>query len=71
MGGKDIATQNAGDFAPAIFVMDVTNPRDPKVMWDNHFQTWVFSTNTPAIIRVNGEWMLVVSSGPQTTTLMQ
>ncbi len=64
MGGKHISTQNAGDFTPAIFAMDVTNPRDPVLMWEKSFPNLALTTNTPAIIRVGGKWMLVVSSGP-------
>jgi len=64
MGGKNIETLNAGSFSPAIFVMDVTNPRDPKLMWEQSFADLGLTTNTPAIIRAGGKWMLAVASGP-------
>lgn len=64
LGGKDIPTRNAGDFKPTIFAIDVTNPRDPQVMWEQSFADLGLSTNTPAIIRVGGEWKLVIASGP-------
>ena len=73
LGGKDISTQNAGDFKPSVFAIDVTNPRDPKLMWEKSFAPAIsgtgvedlgLSTNSPAIIRVGDEWKLVYASGP-------
>jgi len=70
-GGREIQTQNdEGDvrtFTPSIFALDVTNPRNPKVLWEKSQKTLAnlgFTTNTPSIIRAGGEWMLAVASGP-------
>jgi type IV pilus assembly protein PilY1 len=76
-GGKEISTQNAGDFKPSVFAIDVTVPRDPKFMWEKSFDTCDpekeigivdedlgLSTNIPVVIRVGGEWKLVYTSGP-------
>ncbi len=80
LGGKYIETQNAGEsvvpedkysdapnagyFTPSVFAIDVTNPRDPQVMWEKSFADLGLSTNTPGPIRVGGEWKLVITSGP-------
>ncbi len=64
LGGKDIPTQNAGAFTPSVFALDVTNPRDPQVLWEKSFADLGLSTNTPGVIRVGGEWKVVITSGP-------
>jgi len=78
-GGKEIATQNVDEdkcpgeynvaegyciFKPSIFALDVTNPRNPEVLWEKSFDNLGFTTNTPSFIRSGGEWMLAVASGP-------
>lgn len=61
----------------SYFAIDVTNPEDPKVLWEFSNQELGFATTGPAIVRINarggsgaadrsrnGSWYVVVGSGP-------
>ncbi|NWF76935.1 MAG: hypothetical protein HXY53_10305 [Nitrospirae bacterium] len=84
LGGacKDVATEY-GVQAPAsgigyssYFALDITDPADPKVLWEFSNPNLGFSTTGPAIIKIsertdgipdnnkNGKWFVVFASGP-------
>lgn len=73
MGGKEISTDN-GTFSPAFFAIDVTNPRNPQLLWERNFPNLGFTTNQPCVLSVGnewdgsswneGQWYLTISSGP-------
>jgi type IV pilus assembly protein PilY1 len=55
----------------SYFAIDVTNPEDPKVLWEFSDPALGFSTTGPAIVRINavdrtrnGKWFVVFGSGP-------
>ncbi len=63
-GGKEIETQNAGTFTPSYFALDITNPRDPKLLWEKTYSNLGLTINEPAVIKVGEEWYLAIGSGP-------
>ncbi len=64
MGGKQISTASAGTFKPCFFAIDITNPRNPVLMWEKTYTGLGFASNEPAVIKVEDEWMLAIGSGP-------
>jgi type IV pilus assembly protein PilY1 len=75
MGGKHIQVTddfdyNAGtadttrDFHPTYTLLDVTEPRNPKLIWERTYTDLEMSTSMPAIVRVKDKWFAVFGSGP-------
>lgn len=63
------------NFYSAYFVMDITNPDSPKLLWSFSSSDLGLSTSVPAVVRVNpaadakasntnAKWYMVVGSGP-------
>lgn len=77
MGGKPIpvtddfdanpaTADSAQTFASSYFAIDITNPRNPNLLWEKSFTDLDFTTSMPAIVKVNGKWFLIFGSGPET-----
>jgi type IV pilus assembly protein PilY1 len=75
MGGKTIDVY--GDFGnekenkkfhPTYFCIDITDPRNPALLWERAYDKMGFSFSVPTIIRNSNEsednWYLVFGSGP-------
>ena len=74
LGGKHIQAEGdfdgdtnseVRDFNSAYFLLDVTEPRNPKVMWERSYEGLNLTTSRPAIMRVQGDWYAVFGSGPE------
>jgi len=80
LGGKRIwtnefdtsgdGTVDAGDspryFDPTYICMDITEPRNPVLMWERSYSGLNLSQSSPAIVKVGEEWFAVFGSGPTT-----
>ena len=76
MGGKPIPVQDdfdydntVGDteirnFHPTYICMDITDPRNPVLLWERTYANLQMTTSIPAIVRVGGAWFAVFGSGP-------
>jgi type IV pilus assembly protein PilY1 len=75
MGGKyipvtddfdyDAATPDTTrDFQPTYTLLDVTDPRNPRVLWERTYTDLELGTSFPAIVRVKDQWFAVFGSGP-------
>ena len=73
MGGKDISvtddfdyngTDSSRTFSPSYFAIDVTRPRDPRLLWERHYSGLGFSSSYPAVLKVKDKWFAVFGSGP-------
>jgi type IV pilus assembly protein PilY1 len=77
MGGKRISvnedfgggTAEERTFYPTYVMMDVTEPRNPKLMWERTYPELGMTTCIPAPLHIGprdgtGEWYLVFGSGP-------
>jgi type IV pilus assembly protein PilY1 len=53
------------DFASSYVCLDVTEPRDPRVMWERTYDDLGFSMSRPAVVKVKDSWFAVFGSGPQ------
>ena len=67
-GGTKIIVDNK-TFSSSIFVMDITSPLNPTLLWEKKLPDNTLTTGTPGIVRLgasdkNGSWYLLVGSGP-------
>jgi len=74
-GGKEIQVNEDfnGDGSPELktfsasyFLLDITDPRNPAVLWDRSYADLGMTTSRPTIMKVNDEWFAIFGSGPQT-----
>jgi type IV pilus assembly protein PilY1 len=76
MGGKDISVNEdfgsgvtQRNFSPTYVLMDITDPRNPHLMWERSYTGLGMSTSVPAPVRVgsfdgnDSKWFLVFGSG--------
>lgn len=80
LGGKRIWTNEfdtSGDgtvdasdspryFDPTYICLDITEPRNPVLMWERSYTGLNLSQSSPAIVKVGEEWFAVFGSGPTT-----
>ena len=73
MGAKQIsANEDFGDglgvaervFYPSYICMDITDPRNPRLLWERAYPNQAMSYSTPIPIKVGDKWFLVFGSGP-------
>ncbi len=56
-GGKHIWVNNAdgtkmADYYPSYFAIDITDPRNPQLLWDKWFPDLGLTINQPTVISV-------------------
>lgn len=75
MGGKQIpasgdfdgdGSAESRDFRSAYFCLDVTEPRDPELLWERSYEGLELTTSRPAIVHVGDKWYATFGSGPET-----
>ncbi len=52
------------DFYPTYTLLNVTDPRNPELIWERTYTDLELSTSFPAIVRVKDKWFAVFGSGP-------
>ncbi|MFZ3121767.1 MAG: hypothetical protein WA104_00115 [Thermodesulfovibrionales bacterium] len=72
IGGRQI-TVGTNTWSSSIFVLDITNPTSPKLLWEMPLPDGALTTGTPAVVRLgdsakNGTWYLLFGSGPTSVT---
>ncbi|MDA8161322.1 MAG: PilC/PilY family type IV pilus protein, partial [Desulfobacteraceae bacterium] len=76
VGGNPITFgtgNSAVTYSSSIFVLDITNPTTPNLLWEKQLPDHSLNLSTPGIVRLggqnaNGTWYLVLGSGPATIT---
>ena len=63
MGGKEI-TAGGKTYSPSYFALDITNPRDPTLLWEKAYPGLGLTLNMPCVVKVKDRWMLAIGSGP-------
>ncbi|MBW2207681.1 MAG: hypothetical protein JRG79_12280, partial [Deltaproteobacteria bacterium] len=75
MGGQHIQAQEdfdydpvtadtVKDFWPAFSLIDITDPRNPVVLWEKTYTGLGLTTSFPAVLKVKDRWFAVFGSGP-------
>ncbi|MCP4748130.1 MAG: hypothetical protein GY874_18645 [Desulfobacteraceae bacterium] len=72
MGAKEIPVEeDFGDgekttryFKPTYFCLDITEPREPKLLWEKTYDNLNMSRSRPAPVKVDDKWFAVFGSGP-------
>jgi type IV pilus assembly protein PilY1 len=49
----------------ALFALDVTDPNNPKVLWEINDDSFGYTTSKPIPVKVKNNWYLVFGSGPK------
>jgi type IV pilus assembly protein PilY1 len=52
------------DFYSSYACMDVTDPRNPRLLWERTYTDLEMTTSLPAVVRVKNKWFAVFGSGP-------
>ncbi len=55
---------NADFMSPTYVMLEITNPREPRLMWERTYENMGMSYSVPAPVLVNDQWYLVFGSGP-------
>ncbi len=66
-GGKDISWSHSGtpySASPEYFAIDITNPKSPRLLWTFSDPGLGLSMAYPSVAKVNGEWFVIIGSGP-------
>ena len=64
MGGKDITVSGVGTFKSSFAAIDITDPRDPVLLWERNYPNLGLTINTPGVIKVHDQWFGTIGSGP-------
>jgi type IV pilus assembly protein PilY1 len=71
MGAKHISvTEDFGAgaetraFDPTFFCLDITDPRNPRLMWERTYPNAAMTWSRPAPLKVGDRWYLAFGSGP-------
>ncbi len=64
MGGKDIDVPGIGAFKSSFAALDITDPRDPVLLWERNYDNLGLTINTPGVIKVHDQWFGTIGSGP-------
>ncbi|MBW2145182.1 MAG: hypothetical protein JRG75_12405, partial [Deltaproteobacteria bacterium] len=75
LGGGEISAEedfdyNAGtadttrSFFPTYVCMDITDPRNPRLLWERTYQNLQRTSSTPTVVKVKDKWLAVFGSGP-------
>jgi type IV pilus assembly protein PilY1 len=52
------------DFAPSYALLDITEPRNPRLVWERSYGDLELTTSIPAVVKVKNKWFAVFGSGP-------
>ena len=81
IGGKKI-TVGSNIWSSSVFVLDITDPTSPVLLWERPLPDNTLTASTPAIVRLstytgnqpdpqNGSWYLAMGSGAESVTTDQ
>jgi type IV pilus assembly protein PilY1 len=61
--GSGVTVYETRHFYPSYVCMDVTEPREPKVLWERTYSDLEMTTSFPAVVKVKNKWFAVFGSG--------
>ncbi len=59
-GGKEM-----GSFSSSLFVLDVTDPLNPRLLWERSLDDKTLTLSMPAVVKVKENWYVALGSGPK------
>lgn len=62
--GSGETSSETRHFYPSYVCMDVTDPRNPRLLWERSYQDLEMTTSIPAVVKVKDKWFAVFGSGP-------
>lgn len=52
------------EFHPTYFMLDITDPRNPRLMWERTYADLSMSRSRPVPLKIDEKWYLAFGSGP-------
>ncbi len=52
------------DFSPSYSLLDITDTRNPRLIWERSYTDLEMTASVPAIVKVKDKWFAVFGSGP-------
>jgi type IV pilus assembly protein PilY1 len=62
--GSGTLLSETRDFYPSYVCMDVTDPRNPTLLWERSYTDLEMTASFPAVVKVKDKWFAVFGSGP-------
>jgi type IV pilus assembly protein PilY1 len=62
--GSGVPVSETRTYYPSYFCIDITEPRDPRLLWERTYQDLGLTTSMPAVVKVKDKWFAVFGSGP-------
>jgi len=62
--GDDTDANDTRTFDPSYVCIDVTDPRNPRLLWERSYQDLEMTASIPTIVKVKDKWFAVFGSGP-------
>lgn len=62
-GGKALPETNP-QFSSSIFVIDITNPTNPSLLWERALDDRTLTLSFPAIVKIGESWYVVAGTAP-------
>ncbi|MBW2108168.1 MAG: hypothetical protein JRI36_05810 [Deltaproteobacteria bacterium] len=62
--GDTLDATDDRDFSPSYSLLDITDPRNPRLLWERSYDDLELTASIPAIVKVKDEWFAVFGSGP-------
>ena len=59
----DGSSDGTRNFYPSYVCMDVTDPRNPRLLWDRSYTGLQLTMSVPAVVKVKNKWFAVFGSG--------
>jgi len=59
-GGKVL-----GSYSSSVFVLDITDPLNPSLQWENALPDKTLTLSFPAVTKIGSNWYVVIGSGPK------
>ncbi len=63
-GGKALPETNP-QFSSSIFVLDITNPTSPSLLWEKSLDDKTLTLSFPAVLKIGDNWYIVAGTGPK------
>ncbi|MDI1471139.1 PilC/PilY family type IV pilus protein [Thermodesulfovibrio sp. 1176] len=62
-GGREISSNIV--YSSSIFVLDITNPTNPSLLWEKALDDRTLTLSFPAVIKIGNNWYVVAGTGPR------
>ena len=62
--GDTVDTDDTRMFSSSYTLLDITDPRNPNVLWERTYDDLGLTVSFPAVVKAKDQWFIVFGSGP-------